>query len=208
MQTLPEICSVDGVKLAVARLSEEAVLGLDGEDVLVTDVVGLGVDLLGQGEVEVTDGALLDLTAGLSRLPEEADPAQTLVVWILDSTVEGKTVLSEGVELVTELVSGLGHGEQVPEELQVMSFPLEDLHVSGLCYLVEVFLVLQSLLLLVVRHAEDSHPRLQHLVTLSEDTKLCHERNVNCIFVESRRHLGGLCNIPAVHQPEPGADLE
>ena len=59
MQALPEICSVDGVKLAVARLSEEAVLGLDGEDVLVTDVVGLGVDLLRQGEVEVADGAIV-----------------------------------------------------------------------------------------------------------------------------------------------------
>lgn len=43
---LPEICSVNGVELAVPGLSEEAVLGLDGEDVLVTHVVRLGVDLL------------------------------------------------------------------------------------------------------------------------------------------------------------------
>ena len=37
---------------------------------------------------------------------------------------------------------------------------------------------------------------------------LCHERNMNRFFVERGRHLSGLANIPTVHQPEPGADLE
>ena len=31
---------------------------------------------------------------------------------------------------------------------------------------------------------------------------------MNSFFVESGRHLGSFLNIPAVHQPEPGADLE
>ena len=168
---LPEISSVNGVELAIPSLSEEAVLGLDRDQVLVRHVARLRVDLLRQTDVEVADGLLLHLVLGLPRLPGEADPADGLVVGVLDSDVEGKTILSEGVELVVQLVSTLGDGEQVSIELKIVSLPLQNLHISRLGDLVEVFLVLQSLVLLVVSHAEHPHPRLQQLMSLGEHTE-------------------------------------
>ena len=37
---------------------------------------------------------------------------------------------------------------------------------------------------------------------------LGHERYMNSLFVEGGGHLGCLGHVSAVHQPEPGADLE
>jgi hypothetical protein len=45
---------VDRVKFPIASLSQEAVLGLDGENVLVGHV-GFGADLLREAQVEVAD---------------------------------------------------------------------------------------------------------------------------------------------------------
>ena len=61
----PEVGAVDGVELAVSRLAEEAVLGLDGHQVLVGDAARLGADLLRQPDVEVTHRRLLHLASSL-----------------------------------------------------------------------------------------------------------------------------------------------
>ena len=66
------------------------------------------------------------------------------------------------------LFSRLGDGNQVSAELDEVRLSFEDLHVSGLGHLDEVLLVLQGLVLLVVRHTEDSKPGLQSLVPLGE----------------------------------------
>ena len=159
---------MDGVKLAVAGLPQEAVLGLDGHQVVVSNIVRLGVDFLREADVEVTDRWLLDLAPSQAGLAEEADPTNSLIIGILDPDIERKTIFSEGVELVEQLVSALRDREEVAKELQVVGLALEDLHVPALGDLVEVLLVLQGLVLLIVRHAEHPHPRLQQLVPLCE----------------------------------------
>ena len=120
---------MNGVKFAIASLPEEAVLGLDGHQVLVAHVARLGVDLLRQADVEVADGVLLHLSSSLSGLTEETNPADGFIIRILDPNIEGKTILSECMEFVEKLVSRFGDGEEVTHELQVVSFAFQDFHV-------------------------------------------------------------------------------
>ena len=50
-----------------------------------------------------------------------------LIVGIPDADVEGEPVLPEGVELVGQLLPGLGHRLQVPKELQEVGLTLQHL---------------------------------------------------------------------------------
>ena len=139
---------------------------------------GPSSDLLRDCEIFANLQLKLCIISYLAGFSGEADSAHGLVVGVLHPDVEGEAVLPEGMELVEQLVPGLGHGEQVAAELEVVGLALQHLHVPRLGDLVEVLLVLQRLVLLVVCHAEHPHPCLQQLMPLGEHAEPAHTKRL------------------------------
>ena len=104
-QKIPEIRSVNSVKLSVTGFPEEAIFSLDGQNILVCDVPGLWADVIRQGDIQVTDGGLLSFTPGLLWFTEKADSTHWIIVGIFHSNSKRKTVFSECMELMAQLVS-------------------------------------------------------------------------------------------------------
>ena len=67
-------------------------------------VGGLGADVFGKVDVEITNGLLLGLPSLSLWFNEEADPAKRLAVGVLHPDSEGKPVLTECMELVAQLL--------------------------------------------------------------------------------------------------------
>lgn len=67
---------------------------------------------------------------------------------------ECESVLLEWLEVETQLVATLRHGNQIASKLQELMFSLQDLDIAGLGNESEMFLLLQGLVFLVIRHTE------------------------------------------------------
>ncbi len=80
---------------------------------------------------------------------------------------------------------------------------VNDLDVPAARDLLEVFLRLERLVHLVVRHAEDAQTRLLGRVVLREHDELGHEGDGDRLAVQLRGHLRRLVDVLTVHQPEP-----
>lgn len=169
-----EVGAVDGVVLPVAGLPQKLLLllSLDQLDHSLR-LLYLGGDLVGERHVQLADG-VLRRHVGPERLLHEEDPAHGLGVRVLHPHRERQPVLPERVEAEAELLAGLGHRREVACHLDVAALGLEDLDVSGLGHLGEVLLILEGLVLLVVRHAEDAEARFVHLMAFGEDHEPAH----------------------------------
>ena len=110
-----------------ANVVEEAILLLERQEIRLR-ANGIGRHRCGQDDVQVAYGRLRRLPAPGLHLAHEGDAPDGVRAVVLDADAERQAVLAEGAERQRQLLSRLGHRDDVTGKLQVLRLGLQHLH--------------------------------------------------------------------------------